>query len=96
VGLTEAVFSPVCRRQIYLDPIKQSIHQRPEGGDIWAVHIVDAIPDIENVTDAISPRPQAKGVRVDAEGNGRWGKCVYEGENDVNDQQVGVLRVCPD
>lgn len=52
------------------------------------MHIVDAIPDLENVADAISPRPQSKGVRTDPAGNGVWGKCVYESGNDVNDQQV--------
>lgn len=57
---------------------------------MWAVHIVDAIPDLENVADAISPRPRGKGVRTEADGSGVWGKCVYESGNDVNDQQVSL------
>ncbi len=74
--------------QVYLEPVEDSSLRRRDGGDVWAVHIVEAIPDIENVTDAISPRPKEKGVRVDSEGSGVWGRCVYEGSNDVNDQQV--------
>lgn len=70
--------------------------KRATGEDVWATHIVDAIPDIENVADAISARPRAIAAQdpllstsQDADGaQGRWGRCVYEGMNDVVDQQV--------
>lgn len=49
------------------------------GEDVWAVNIMDGPPDIENVAAAIQPNGPM---------NGRWGKCVYAGDNDVADQQV--------
>lgn len=56
------------------------------GGEVWATHILDEPPDIENVTAAIQP---------DGIAGGRWGKCVYSGDNDVVDQQVcaGILSL---
>lgn len=50
---------------------------------LWATRIMDGIPDIENVTAALQP---------DGSGGGRWGRCVYHSENDVNDQQVSSER----
>lgn len=50
----------------------------------WPVSpLVDGIPDIENVTNAIQ--------------NGPYGKCVYECDNDVCDHQVlpkSLLTMC--
>jgi hypothetical protein len=66
-----------------LDPVLKG-PKRENGDDIWATHILDEPPDIENVTAAIQP---------DGIANGRWGKCVYSGDNDVCDQQVSVLNV---
>ena len=48
----------------------------------WPVSpLVDGIPDIENVTDAIQ--------------NGPYGKCVYECDNDVCDHQVLLKSLLP-
>ena len=48
----------------------------------WPVStLVDEIPDIENVTDAIQ--------------NGPYGGCVYENDNDVCDHQVLLLSSLP-
>jgi hypothetical protein len=53
---------------VYFDPVSQ-------GNLGWpASVIVDGVPDIENITDALQ--------------NGPYGKCVYESSNDVCDQQV--------
>lgn len=53
---------------VYLDPVSQ-------GHTYWPVStIVDGLPDIENVTDALR--------------NGPYGQCVYESPNDVCDHQV--------
>ncbi|KAH0840066.1 hypothetical protein J3R83DRAFT_1033 [Lanmaoa asiatica] len=53
---------------VYLDPVSQ-------GNTCWpASTIVDGIPDIENITEALQ--------------NGPYGKCVYESDNDVCDHQV--------
>jgi len=53
---------------VYLDKVTG-------GSTSWpASVIVDGVPDIENVSDALR--------------NGPYGKCVYESENDVCDNQV--------
>ncbi|KAH8106092.1 hypothetical protein BXZ70DRAFT_886808 [Cristinia sonorae] len=63
---------PYSARKIYLEPVSQ-------GNTHWpASTIVDGIPDIENVTDALR--------------NGRYGECVYELDNDVCDNQVVNLE----
>ncbi|KDR83569.1 hypothetical protein GALMADRAFT_235816 [Galerina marginata CBS 339.88] len=55
-------------KKIYLDPVSH-------GNTGWPVEtIVDGLPDIENVTDALK--------------NGPYGLCVYESANDVCDNQV--------
>ncbi|KAI5120934.1 hypothetical protein M0805_002914 [Coniferiporia weirii] len=59
---------PYSAKSIYLDRVKN-------GETGWpASTIVDGIPDIENVTEALQ--------------NGPYGKCVYESDNDVVDSQV--------
>ncbi|KAF9222094.1 NAD(P)-binding protein [Gyrodon lividus] len=59
---------PYSAKKIYLDPVSQ-------GNTHWpASTIVDGIPDIENITEALR--------------NGSYGKCVYESDNDVCDHQV--------
>ena len=46
-----------------------------EGHTDWPVSVVvDGIPDIENVTQALKTGP--------------YGRCVYESDNDVVDHQV--------
>ena len=63
---------------VYLDRVaKGHIH--------WPVSpLVEGIPDIENVTEALTRGP--------------YGKCVYESDNDVCDNQVctmtGLRRDC--
>lgn len=53
---------------VYLDAVSH-------GNTGWPVEtIVDGLPDIENVTEALQ--------------NGPYGKCVYESDNDVCDHQV--------
>jgi hypothetical protein len=53
---------------VYLDRIAS-------GHTGWPVSpLVDGIPDIENVTEALA--------------HGPYGKCVYESDNDVCDNQV--------
>jgi hypothetical protein len=57
---------------VYLDPVSQ-------GNSGWpASTIIDGVPDIENMTDALR--------------NGPFGKCVYESPNDVCDQQVNSVH----
>ena len=57
---------------VYLDPISH-------GDTGWPVEtIVDGLPDIENVTEALK--------------NGPYGLCVYESANDVCDNQVVNLE----
>jgi len=59
---------PYSAKKVYLDRLASG-----RGG--WPVStLVDGIPDIENVTDAIKKGP--------------YGKCVYECDNDVCDNQV--------
>ncbi|KAI0254923.1 hypothetical protein BJV78DRAFT_1120414 [Lactifluus subvellereus] len=59
---------PYSAKKVYLDRVAL-------GYTDWPVApLVDGIPDIENVTDALT--------------NGPYGKCVYEGDNDVCDNQV--------
>ncbi|KAI9467232.1 hypothetical protein BJY52DRAFT_1111045 [Lactarius psammicola] len=59
---------PYSAKKVYLD--------RVASGDVgWPVSpLVDGIPDIENITNALQ--------------NGPYGGCVYEGDNDVCDHQV--------
>ena len=53
---------------VYLDRVAS-------GYTSWPVRpLVDGVPDIENVTDALA--------------HGPYGKCVYESDNDVCDNQV--------
>lgn len=53
---------------VYLEPVSC-------GNTHWPVStIVDGIPDIENVTEALRSGP--------------YGQCVYESDNDVCDHQV--------
>lgn len=59
---------PYSAKKIYLEPVSR-------GNTHWpASTIVDGIPDIENITDALR--------------NGPYGQCVYESDNDVCDHQV--------
>jgi hypothetical protein len=60
---------------VYLEPLSH-------GHTGWPVMtIVDGLPDIENVTDALK--------------NGPYGKCVYESDNDVCDHQVIQILWAP-
>ncbi|EGO01805.1 hypothetical protein SERLA73DRAFT_177323 [Serpula lacrymans var. lacrymans S7.3] len=59
---------PYSAKRIYLEPVSR-------GNTRWpASTIVDGIPDIENITDALRSGP--------------YGQCVYESDNDVCDNQV--------
>ncbi|OAX36588.1 NAD(P)-binding protein [Rhizopogon vinicolor AM-OR11-026] len=59
---------PYSAKKIYLGPVFR-------GNTHWpASTIVDGIPDIENITEALC--------------NGPYGQCVYESDNDVCDHQV--------
>jgi len=59
---------PYSAKKIYLDPVSQ-------GNTSWpASTVVDGIPDIENIAEALRDGP--------------YGKCVYESDNDVCDHQV--------
>jgi len=59
---------PYSAKKIYLDRVSR-------GHISWPVRpLVDGIPDIENVTEALA--------------HGPYGKCVYESDNDVCDNQV--------
>ncbi|KAG1755834.1 hypothetical protein EDB19DRAFT_1624776 [Suillus lakei] len=59
---------PYSAKKIYLEPVAR-------GNTGWpASTIVDGIPDIESITDALR--------------NGPYGQCVYESDNDVCDHQV--------
>lgn len=66
---TQVLYLSTCPT-VYLDPVSQ-------GNTGWpASTLVDGIPDIENITEALQ--------------NGPYGKCVYESDNDVCDHQVCV------
>ncbi|EIW61227.1 streptomycin biosynthesis protein StrI [Trametes versicolor FP-101664 SS1] len=55
-------------KKVYLDPVVQ-------GNTGWPAEVlVDGLPDIENITDALKTGP--------------YGRCVYECDNDVCDNQV--------
>ncbi|KDQ29153.1 hypothetical protein PLEOSDRAFT_1063919 [Pleurotus ostreatus PC15] len=59
---------PYSAKKIYLDPVAH-------GNTGWpAETIVDGVPDIESITNALQ--------------NGPYGKCAYESDNDVCDHQV--------
>jgi predicted dehydrogenase len=59
---------PYSAKKVYLEPVSR-------GNTHWpACTIVDGVPDIENITDALH--------------NGPYGQCVYESNNDVCDHQV--------
>ncbi|KAF8915903.1 streptomycin biosynthesis protein StrI [Mucidula mucida] len=59
---------PYSAKRIYLEPVSK-------GNTDWPAEVlVDGLPDIENITDALK--------------NGPYGKCVYESENDVCDNQI--------
>ena len=61
---------PLVSPAVYLDRVSQ-------GHTSWPVNtIVDGIPDIENITEALRSGP--------------YGKCVYESDNDVCDHQVCI------
>ncbi|PBL02644.1 NAD(P)-binding protein [Armillaria gallica] len=63
---------PYSAKKVYLDPVSR-------GNKGWpASTIVDGIPDIENITEALKSGP--------------YGKCVYESDNDVCDNQVVNLE----
>ncbi|KAI0303857.1 hypothetical protein BC826DRAFT_979975 [Russula brevipes] len=63
---------PYSAKKIYLDRVALGHVSWPVGP------LVDGIPDIENVTDALLTGP--------------YGKCVYESDNDVCDNQVVNLQ----
>lgn len=59
---------PYSAKKVYLEPVSR-------GNTHWpASTIVDGVPDIESITDALH--------------NGPYGQCVYESDNDVCDHQV--------
>ncbi|KAH9965719.1 hypothetical protein BC827DRAFT_1126095 [Russula dissimulans] len=63
---------PYSAKKIYLDRVSR-------GHTGWPVSpLVDGVPDIENVSDALVDGP--------------YGKCVYESDNDVCDNQVVNLQ----
>lgn len=69
IHLTRANIAISTLHIVYLDPITTSGYQG------WpASVIVDGLPDIENISDALK--------------NGPYGQCVYESANDVCDNQV--------
>jgi hypothetical protein len=61
---------------VYLDPVARGSKDWP------ASTLVDGIPDIENIGEALV--------------NGPYGRCVYESPNDVVDHQVRTLSVQPE
>ncbi|KAG6855004.1 hypothetical protein C0991_005933 [Blastosporella zonata] len=63
---------PYSAKKIYLEPVSKGITSWP------ASIIVDGVPDIENVTHALTSGP--------------YGLCVYESANDVVDHQVVNLE----
>ncbi|KAH9899731.1 streptomycin biosynthesis protein StrI [Cubamyces lactineus] len=63
---------PYSAKKVYLDPVTQ-------GQTGWPANVlVDGLPDIENVTEALKTGP--------------YGRCVYECDNDVCDNQVVNLE----
>jgi hypothetical protein len=63
---------PYSAKKIYLDPVVR-------GKRGWPINVlVDGIPDIENITEALKTGP--------------YGKCVYESPNDVCDHQIVNLE----
>lgn len=68
---------PYSAKKIYLDSMTSSSMSSSSSThykEKFNKHIVDAVPDIENVTNALL--------------NGPYGRCVYECDNDVVDNQV--------
>lgn len=63
---------PYSAKRVYLDPVAR-------GANGWPMSaVVDGVPDIENITEALRTGP--------------YGQCVYESENDVCDHQVVNLE----
>jgi len=63
----------MCRRDIQLSSVY--LNRVAMDQISWPVSpLIDGIPDIENVTEALTCGP--------------YGKCVYESDNDVCDNQV--------
>jgi len=59
---------PYSAKKIYLEPVSK-------GHKAWPVNVlVDGVPDIENITEALKYGP--------------YGRCVYESDNNVCDNQV--------
>ena len=70
----------VCERDIH--PSSVYLDRVAKGETGWPLtSLVDGIPDIENVTEALE--------------HGPYGKCVYERDNDVCDNQVRTMSLQP-
>lgn len=68
----------VCEREIHASSVY--LDRVAKGRTGWPVtSLVDGIPDIENVTEALV--------------HGPYGKCVYESDNDVCDNQVCTMSL---
>ena len=63
---------PSCFKPVYLDRVTNGHREWP------LTPLVDGVPDIENITEALKTGP--------------YGKCVYESDNDVVDHQACLLH----